>query len=251
VNCEEIHIQLDPLVDQELTTSEQTMIMCHVKNCPTCQRKLEELGKLRLDLQQIASTVVPDQLATTLIAAIDSAPLSQAAPVKRRWLLQIVSHSAALITGALVVYLGVLLPPTHPAIKDEVVTAHVRSLMNHQLTQVAAGDPHKVKPWFAGKLDYAPPVADLTASGYPLVGGRIDYLDKRKVATLIYSRREHTINLFVMPASTGQSRLDMTDRKNGYNLIAWQDAGFQYWAMSDLSAKELQGFTRLLVTAKK
>ncbi len=251
MNCEEIRIQLDPLVDEELSANERSVIMHHVKHCPACQRQLEELAKLRQNLQQVACTAIPEQLAANLIMLIDSEPQERPFKLQHRWLPQVLSHGAALIIGALIVYFGALLPPTNWPTKEEIITAHVGSLMNQQLTQVATGNPHQVKPWFAGKLDYAPPVVDLSAHGYPLIGGRIDDLDEHKVAALVYMRREHTINVFVVPVSTSIARLNMTATQNGFNLIGWQDAGFQFWAISDLSTNELQRFNQLLIAVKK
>jgi anti-sigma factor RsiW len=131
-------------------------------------------------------------------------------------------------------------------LSDDLVANHVRSLMVAHLTDVASSDQHTVKPWFSGKLDYTPPVRDLTQEGFPLVGGRLDYLDGRSVAALVYRRRLHTINLFVWPCDdtmgSGIKRLT----RRGYNIVSWCDGGMQFWAVSDLSAEEMQTFGQLL-----
>jgi anti-sigma factor RsiW len=131
-------------------------------------------------------------------------------------------------------------------LSDDVVADHVRSLMVTHLTDVASSDQHTVKPWFSGKLDYTPPVRDLSQEGFPLVGGRLDYLDGRSVAALVYRRRLHTINLFVWPcddtATFGIKRLT----RRGYNIVNWCDGGMQFWAVSDLNAGELHTFGQLL-----
>ena len=131
-------------------------------------------------------------------------------------------------------------------LSDDVVADHVRSLMVAHLTDVASSNQHTVKPWFSGKLDYTPPVRDLSQAGFPLVGGRLDYLDGRSVAALVYRRRLHTINLFVWPCDdTTTSGVKQLTRR-GYNIVNWCDGGMQFWAVSDLNAGELQTFTQLL-----
>jgi anti-sigma factor RsiW len=131
-------------------------------------------------------------------------------------------------------------------LSDDVVADHVRSLMVAHLTDVASSNQHTVKPWFSGKLDYTPPVRDLSGEGFPLVGGRLDYLDGRSVAALVYQRRLHTINLFVWPCTdTTASGIERQTRR-GYHIVSWCDGGMQFWAVSDLNAGELETFGQLL-----
>jgi anti-sigma factor RsiW len=131
-------------------------------------------------------------------------------------------------------------------LSDEIVADHVRSMMVAHLTDVTSSDQHSVKPWFNGRLDYTPPVRDLSSDGYPLVGGRLDYLDGRSVAALVYRRRLHTINLFVWPCDDTNTPIIKRLTRRGYNIVNWCDGGMQFWAVSDLNAGELQTFTQLL-----
>ena len=129
-------------------------------------------------------------------------------------------------------------------LEREVVSAHVRSLLQDSPFQVASSDTHTVKPWFSGRIDFSPAVKDLTAEGFPLLGGRIDYIGERRVAALVYRRRQHAVNVFLWPSTgTGEPGHDAL---KGYNLLAWNSGGMTYWAISDLNGEELQQLQALL-----
>jgi anti-sigma factor RsiW len=132
------------------------------------------------------------------------------------------------------------------AIVSQVVANHVRSLLAAQLVDVVSSDQHTVKPWFDGKIDFAPEVRDLSANGFPLVGGRLDYLDGKAVAALVYHRNKHPINLFITPALTSRSISPSAATRRGYNIFSWTNNGMSYWAVSDLNQGELRQFTDLL-----
>jgi anti-sigma factor RsiW len=132
------------------------------------------------------------------------------------------------------------------AIVDEVVSDHVRSLMANHLFDVQSTDLHTVKPWFLGKLDFSPPVVDLTSIGFPLVGGRLDYVGGRTVAALVYQRQKHTINVFISPERDDPSTRDLVVTVRGFNLRHWIHNGMSFWAVSDLNAAELGEFARAL-----
>lgn len=127
---------------------------------------------------------------------------------------------------------------------EEVVASHVRALMAEHLTDIASTNQHQVKPWFQGRLDYAPPVRDFATEGYALAGGRLDYVGGRAVAALIYRHRDHLINLFVWPAASEQAPQKIVHQ--GYNLVSWRHGGMQYWLVSDLNAGELEALQALL-----
>ncbi len=130
--------------------------------------------------------------------------------------------------------------------QQEIITAHIRSLLQDGPIQVASSDSHTVKPWFAGRVDFAPEVKDLTAEGFPLMGGRLDYVHGRRVGGLVYKRRLHTINVFMWRAPGGDDAAPSATTRNGYNFLTWTKAGVIYWAVSDLDGAELKRLQELL-----
>jgi anti-sigma factor RsiW len=128
----------------------------------------------------------------------------------------------------------------------EVVYSHVRSLLAKEPVDIVSSNQHTVKPWFAGKLDFSPPVKDLTEEGFPLLGGRIDYLDNRPVAALLYGRQQHKINLLIWPSATDSDVAATTQARQGYHLVHWTGSGMSFWAISDLNTKELQQFAQFI-----
>ena len=134
-------------------------------------------------------------------------------------------------------------------IANEVVSAHIRSLQAGHLIDVETSDQHTVKPWFNGKLDVAPPVVDLTAQGFRLLGGRLDYIDGELVASVVYQRRKHIINLFVAQRLGASHASTAIEAIQGYNVRHWSEAGLDFWAVSDIAPDELSEFGQIMVAA--
>jgi anti-sigma factor RsiW len=138
-----------------------------------------------------------------------------------------------------------ILAPSQESLIDQVIAGHIRALQPGHLEDVVSTDQHTVKPWFDGRLDFAPPVKDLAADGFPLKGGRLDYLDGRPVAALVYQRDKHVIDLFVWPAS-GAVALPAGDTAiAGYNAVHWATGGMNFWAVSDVERGQLTDFAAL------
>jgi len=164
----------------------------------------------------------------------------------RPWL----AFGAAFACGALITWAVTFLatPVTESLLPRELVASHVRSLMEAHLTDVASTDQHTVKPWFAGKLDFSPPVVTNTAAGFTLVGGRLDYIGQRPVAALVYRVRGHLINVFIWPSSSEEAPLQ-TLTQQGYELVHLARRRMNYWLVSDLNRSELTGFAEALANA--
>ena len=157
------------------------------------------------------------------------------------------SLSTGVVTGVLVTSISAHLYflPSQDALAEELVTSHIRSLMVDHLSDVASTDQHTVKPWFSGKLDYAPPVQDFANQGFALAGGRIDYVEHRPIAALVYQHKGHVINAFVWPAAQADSSVRQRTRR-GFNMIEWKTKGMRYWVVSDITLGDLEEFARLI-----
>ena len=158
----------------------------------------------------------------------------------------------AALAAAAVTALVLIVPPilsrrsATERIAQDVVSAHIRSLMPGHLTDVPSSENHTVRPWFAGKLDFSPPVVDLGAEGYALAGGRLDYSAGRPVAALVYRKGAHVINLFVWPSASAHDAAERAEVREGYNLLSWTSSDTSFWAVSDANAAELREFASLV-----
>ena len=249
MQCQEVLDRLSPFLDDELDPVVSRELARHMESCPSCaaafarQRQLSET--LRRDLEyHRAPDLLRARIERDMRAAVrrDDRPLSRATARPWGW----VGAAAAVMAVAAAGWLAVSVPmmAARDAVTREAVASHVRSLMASHLTDVASTDQHTVKPWFAGKLDFSPPVTDFAAAGYSLVGGRLDYLEGRSVAALVYQHRKHVINVFVWPDPREGAIRAAT--RQGYNVILEKHARMAYCLVSDLNPSELAAFARML-----
>lgn len=240
-------------IDGELDAASALALERHLSGCAECQRERTALMNLRAALRKDVAFTCPPELAARLRQQLAGADQSAevpavAAPVipgprrsRRRWVM--VAAVAALV--AIMCWWGFAPRGPTPAEITAVVAGHLRSLLADHLIDKASSDQHTVKPWFNGRIDYAPEVTDFTSDGFPLVGGRLDYLDDETVAALVYKRHLHVINCYQWPENGGDSSAVAVSER-GYHLITWRRGGSRWWLVSDLNAEELGQLAGLL-----
>jgi anti-sigma factor RsiW len=237
--CVDQELLLGGLVDDELDAANVAMVEAHVARCEGCREELERLQAVRALLHSEGVRHPSPRALTERIAAMPELTPSVANDNRlMRWL-------GPGIVGALAASLAMvtLLPPGADTVVDqEIVSSHVRSLQPGHLTDVETTNQHIVKPWFNGRIDFSPPVPELADQGFPLAGGRLDSINGRTVAAIVYHRRLHTVNLFVWPAKDAAERSFV---KDGFAVTEWSRNGLRYAAVSDIAPSELQQFHKL------
>ncbi len=256
MNCAEAEILIHALIDGELDAGHARDVETHVASCPACAARLKTFRAMH---EQIAAARLKESAPAHLRSRIETAlpkppadviaPRQFSRPSRRSFFGGFALGSALSAALAASLVLTVFRNDREQTIADEVVSAHIRSLQAGHLMDVETSDQHTVKPWFDGKVDVAPPVIDLTAEGFTLVGGRLDYIGGEPVASVVYQRRKHVINLFVAQR-LGTPRTNVAARTiQGYNVRHWSRGGLEFWAVSDLEAAELNEFVQKISAA--
>jgi anti-sigma factor RsiW len=252
---------LQAYLDGELDLVRSLETEEHLKTCPDCSQQLWSQQTLRKAFR--SSNLyerAPDGLAARIRASIsqegarETAAAPQPTPIaiskSKRPVWNWLAVAAAIILVTLFTWR--IIPKltdrlgSSDLVAQELVAGHIRSLQPGHLFDVQSTDQHTVKPWFNGKLDFSPPVRDLADDGFPLIGGRLDYIDHRAVAALVYQRRQHLINVFIWPADEQPGNSLYSGSRQGYNMILWERGGMYMCAVSDINIGELQQFTQLL-----
>jgi len=269
MNCEEAKKLMDGYLDGELDPIANQKIEEHLRECRNCDQAYKAHGSLMraigdgapyykapAGLRERIQSSLREEIAEEPVRNVveDFPPLfptgqrrTVPSAIPWNWL----ALAAAIIFAAIITFNlmpRLQRPGSDQFLATQLIASHARSLMANHLTDVASSDQHTVKPWLDTKLDFAPPVVDLSSEGFPLIGGRLDYLDNRPVAALVYERRKHFINLFVWPAASDASKAPKTITRQGYQLLHWADSDFNYWAVSDVNVNDLQTFKQQFET---
>ncbi len=246
MRCADMEARIGALADGELVEAAARDVEEHLRSCPTCRAAHERVLALRTALEQHAPPLAaPDRLRAAVRARIEAPAVPARRAVAWRWL----AGAAALVAAIGGTWEVATTWGVGRALADQVLATHVRSLMPGHLTDVASTDQHTVKPWFNGRLDYSPPVSDFAGRGFPLIGGRLDYVGGRPAAALVYGRRQHVINVLLWPTGTGPAAGPAALTRQGYHLLHWVGPQFTYWVVSDLATPELRQFVDLLQQA--
>jgi anti-sigma factor RsiW len=234
-------------LDGELSESESAKIQEHIENCASCDGLYQRLEQLQSDIRkQVIRHTAPDHLQRSIQAALRKAAASETQARPSRWNWMAVAASV-LLFASMAWNIAALRSraSARDVLAQEVLSSHLRSLMGTHLLDVPSSDQHTVKPWFNGKLNFSPDVKDFSSQGFRLVGGRIEYINDRPVAALVYQRRQHLINLFIWPSPSSSPSGYSEMERSGYNLVSWTEDGITCWAVSDLQTSELEQFAHL------
>ena len=241
LHCSARHTAIHGYLDHELEPAAAAEMAEHLQRCAACRGVYAQAKLLSVSVKRHAPYYpAPDLLLRNVFAPPPTATRNRWAAVGT-WLAPVFSTAA--LGLALVLYVAT--PSADKAWMEDAVSSHVRALMAEHLNDVVSSDRHTVKPWFSGKLDFSPPVEDLAAQGFPLLGGRLDYLQNQPAAALSYGRAKHVINLFILPSAAADTPREEVSLR-GYNLVAWQHGHMRFIAVSDVEARELQTFSQLI-----
>ena len=265
MNCKQAIDLMDGYLDGELDPITSLAIEQHLRDCRNCDQRYTANRTL---IRAISSAIpyhkapieLRERIQSSLREEIAERPTRNVAPDARPLIAKKQREPRSVLFGtswnwlalaASIVFAAIIAwnlvprlqrPGAEQFLATQLIASHARSLLANHLTDVASSDHHTVKPWLDAKLDFAPAVVDLSSDGFPLIGGRLDYLDNRPVAALVYGRRKHFINLFIWPAAADSTRAPKTMTRQGYQLLHWADSEFNYWAVSDVNIDDLQTF---------
>jgi anti-sigma factor RsiW len=250
MNCQQAKPLIEPYADGELDAAAILELEKHIHDCPACARAWRNVQGLKKALKQDALFfTAPKELRRRVKAELHSQLETKSWWDFRNWN-WLTAATISLATACLALLLTVTLtrPSAEQRLTQEIVSSNIRSLMANHMLDVVSTDQHTVKPWFNGKLDFSPPVKDLAAQDFPLVGGRLDYISGRSVAALVFQHHKHVINLFIWPVNENDAKPVSLTPIQGYNVIHWSKADMTFWAVSDLNEKEMMEFVQDFAT---
>jgi len=248
MRCAECRESLSALIDGELDPSAAADVRAHFADCADCRREHDVLvDTSRLLKEGLVRHTAPDVLKARLRSSLaQSRPFVEPLERRTRSWITLAAAGVAIAIFSSGITLGVARQAARPSAGDEVLSSHLRSLMPGHLTDVASTNQHNVKPWFNGRVDFSPSVPNLDSLGFPLLGGRLDYVNNRPVAVVVYGRREHKISVYSWPSAGGIGTpvSPASSDVRGYHMLTWTADGLTYWAVSDLNRDELRDFVR-------
>jgi anti-sigma factor RsiW len=253
MKCNQAHELLDAYHDGELSPSEQRDLKMHLDTCKSCNTILVDYDRIGKSIKAEGRTPMPPGLTARVSAALNRVEVDElnfserpagwlSSKMNSQVMRSFVQRAAALAAVCLISVFAtwsVMKSSSHTdQIERDILNAHIRSLLLDSPVQVASSDQHAVRPWFAGRIDFSPAIKDLAAEGFPLLGGRLDYVNDRRVGAVVYQHQKHIINVF-MWASTEPGVALHSEVRNGYNVLYWSRNGIEYWAISDLNSDEM------------
>lgn len=243
---------LNAMADDELDASTSLALERRLASDPALAAEYERIRAVKGAMGRLERPAVSDDFAARIAALANppKAPIAERRPARRvTWVDDWRAMAASLVVAAVLssgLTYSLVAPGASQSVEDEIVGGHRRSLLASSAIDVASSDRHTVRPWFDAKLGIAPPTPDLTAKGFPLVGGRVEVVSGQPVPTLVYRRGSHMITVVAKPVASGLTAAPDASTDEGYNVIRWTSRGFSYWVVSDLDARELDEFVDAL-----
>lgn len=237
MDCPTCEAMVEPYLDGELPAGESVRFEAALDVCPECKAKLVRLQSLRVQIRELPTARAPD-----LLRARIERELRVDTPVPRVWPRRTALAASLLLAVGAGWLGGRFVGQEGSRETDELIAGYLRIGLGDRPVDVASSDSHTVKPWFAGRIDYAPPVYDLTSAGFPLLGGRVEVLDRRRIAVLVYRRNQHRIALSLWPATTSGDTAPEVSERDGFALARWRHGGFEMRAIGDIAPKDMGVF---------
>jgi anti-sigma factor (TIGR02949 family) len=250
MQCNDCREALNAYIDGELPPVRAESVRDHLAGCIDCQREYDTLMAVSVSIKEsLVQYAAPAQLEDRIRKAVSSNDFGEdvvsVRGVARRWPQLVAAGLFVAVASSTLTYAIVQQRAERATVAEHVVSSHIRSLMPGHLTDVASNNLHNVKPWFAGRVDISPSVPSLDSAGFPLVGGRLDYVDGRAVAALVYMRRQHVINVYSWPTAAASAPARRLADAHGYHIFNWRNGGVELWAISDVDPQELERFVGL------
>jgi anti-sigma factor RsiW len=241
MDCPTCDAMVDAYVDGELPATDSAAFELALEGCPECRRRLQAARTMSGLLRELPTEPAPDLLRARIERELRTISV-KAAPRLLRELTRWNAMAASLIVAVGIGWLGGNLSGQGARATDELISGYLRVASSEHSVDVASTDRHTVKPWFAGRIDYSPPVYDLKIVGFPLEGGRVDVIDGRKVSVLVYRHNQHRVALTLWPASSTGSVPPNVMQRDGFALAEGRHAGFEMRAVADLAPGEMKSF---------